>query len=239
MTKPRAWMSWSSGKDSAFALHEVRQQAAVEIIGLLTTVTETFERVAMHAVLETLVERQAEELGLPLYRVKIPSPCPNQIYESRITEAIEQAKREQVTHMVFGDLFLEDIRRYRETMLAPTGVRPLFPLWQRPTRALAQAMLASGLKAVITCVDPRQLSPAFAGRRFDESFLSDLPESVDPCGERGEFHTFVYDGPMFRHPVPIDVGDIVERDGFVFADVVPQFDSPGPSSFSVQPSPAK
>jgi len=223
MRKPKALVSWSSGKDSAFAVHEMRKQDNIEIVGLLSTVTETHERVAMHGVRVALLKRQAEELGLPLYQVAIPSPCPNQTYERRMAEAIERAQRAQVTHIVFGDLFLEDVRRYRETMLAQTGIQPLFPLWQRPTRELAQAMITSGLKAVITCVDPQQLSPSFAGMYYDATFLANLPGGVDPCGERGEFHTFVCAGPMLRHPIEIDIGETVERDGFIFADVLPKF----------------
>lgn len=223
--KPKAWMSWSSGKDSAFALHEVTKQGQFEVTALLTTVTETFGRVAMHAVREQLLKQQADELGLPLVRVNIPSPCPNEIYEARMKEAVERARLEHVTHMVFGDLFLEDVRRYRETMLAGTGITPIFPLWHRPTDGLARTMVASGLKAVITCVDPRQLSPSFAGTQYDQELLNRLPDHVDPCGERGEFHTCVYDGPMFRGAIPIKTGEIVERDGFIFADVMPQSDS--------------
>jgi uncharacterized protein (TIGR00290 family) len=223
MSKPRALVSWSSGKDSAFAFHELCKQDNIEIVGLLSTVTETYERVAMHGVRVALLKRQAQELGLPLYQVEIPSPCPNQIYERRMAEAIERAQRAQVTHIVFGDLYLEDVRRYRETMLAQTGIQPLFPLWQRPTRVLANTMIASGLKAVTTCVDPRWLSPSFAGKNYDATFLADLPGGVDPCGERGEFHTFVFDGPMMSNPIQIDIGETVERDGFIFADVLPKF----------------
>lgn len=223
MSKPRALVSWSSGKDSAFALYELRKQDNIEIVGLLSTVTETYERVAMHGVRVALLKRQAEELGLPLYQVEIPYPCPNQIYERRMAEAIESAQRAQITHIVFGDLFLEDIRRYRETMLAQTGIQPLFPLWQRPTHELAKAMITSGLKAVITCVDPQQFSPSFVGKYYDMTFLANLPGGVDPCGERGEFHTFVCDGPMLRNPIQIDIGETVERDGFIFADVLPKF----------------
>ncbi|MGQ0694390.1 MAG: ATP-binding protein [Nitrospiraceae bacterium] len=222
MSKPRALVSWSSGKDSAFAVHELWKQDNIEIVGLLSTVTQTYERVAMHGVRVALLKRQAEELGLPLHQVEIPYPCPNQIYERRMAEAIERAQRAHVTHIVFGDLFLEDVRRYRETMLAQTGIQPLFPLWQRPTRELANAMITSGLKAVITCVDPQRLSPSFAGKDYDATFLANLPGGVDPCGERGEFHTFVFDGPMMGNPIQIDIGETVERDGFVFADVLPK-----------------
>ena len=223
MSKPRALVSWSSGKDSAFVVHELRKQGDIQIVGLLSTVTDMHERVAMHGVRVALLERQAEELGLPLYQVVIPNPCPNQIYERRMAEAIESAQRAQVTHIVFGDLFLEDVRRYRETMFARSGIQPLFPLWQRSTRELADVMIASGLKAVVTCVDPQQLSSSFAGKDYDATFLANLPEGVDPCGERGEFHTFVWDGPMFGNPIQIDIGETVKRDGFIFTDVLSKF----------------
>ena len=223
MSKPRALVSWSSGKDSAFVVHELRKQGDIQIVGLLSTVTDMHERVAMHGVRVALLERQAEELGLPLYQVMIPNPCPNQIYERRMAEAIESAQRARVTHIVFGDLFLEDVRRYRETMLAQTGIQPLFPLWRRSTRELADVMIASGLKAVVTCVDPQQLSSSFAGKDYDATFLANLPEGVDPCGERGEFHTFVWDGPMFGNSIQIDIGETVERGGFIFTDVLSKF----------------
>jgi uncharacterized protein (TIGR00290 family) len=215
----KTWISWSSGKDSAFALNELRKQGQYEITGLLTTVNETFERVAMHSVRETLLIRQAEELGLPLHRIKIPHPCSNEIYEKQMHKAILEAKKQGVTHMMFGDLFLEDIRQYRERMLEPNGITPIFPIWQRPTNVLAQEMIASGFKAVVTCIDPKQLPASFAGRRFDQTFLNDLPKEVDPCGERGEFHTFVYAGPVFQNPINIKVGEIIEREGFIFTDI--------------------
>jgi uncharacterized protein (TIGR00290 family) len=215
----KTWMSWSSGKDSAFALYELRKQTEIEVVGLLTTVNETHERVAMHAVRESLLIRQAEELGLPLYQVKIPHGCSDELYTSRMTEAVGIALKEGVSHMAFGDLFLRDVKEYRETMLKPTGIQPLFPLWNRPTNSLAQEMIALGQKAIITCIDPRKLSADFAGREFDSSFISDLPKDVDPCGENGEFHSFVYDSPMFKAAIPVRVGDIVKREGFVFADL--------------------
>lgn len=215
----RAWMSWSSGKDSALALHEARQAGDVEVVGLLTTVNSTADRVAMHAVRRTLLEAQAAALGLPLHAVELPWPCPNEIYEQRMSTAVEAAVADGVERMIFGDLFLADIRAYRETSLAGTGITPMFPLWQRPTGDLAREMLTAGIRAVLTCVDPRQAPAEFAGRWFDEQLLADLPDGVDPCGENGEFHTFVVDGPGFAHPLDVEVGDIVERDGFVFADV--------------------
>lgn len=218
--RPRAWMSWSSGKDSALALHEARTAGDVEVVGLLTTVNAAADRVAMHAVRRTLLEAQAESLGLPLHIVELPWPCSNEIYEQQMSVAIETAVADGVTHMVFGDLFLEDIRAYRESKLAGTGITPVFPLWGRPTDELAQQMLAAGIRAVLTCVDPRQAPASIAGQWFDASLLDALPASVDPCGERGEFHTFVVDGPGFTQPLDVVVGEIVERDGFVFADVL-------------------
>lgn len=217
----RVLLAWSSGKDSAFALHVLRQAEDVEVVGLLTTINEAFDRVAMHAVRHSLLRAQAEAVGLPLVPVRIPWPCPNEAYERAMGEALAEAARRGVTAVAFGDLFLEDVRRYREERMRGTGLRPLFPLWGRDTRELAEEMIASGLEAVLTCVDPRVLPAAFAGRAFDEALLRDLPPGVDPCGERGEFHSFAWDGPAFGRPVPVRVGEVVERDGFVFADVLP------------------
>jgi uncharacterized protein (TIGR00290 family) len=212
-------LSWSSGKDSAWALHVLRQDPRVHVAALLTTISEVFDRVAMHAVRRPLVEAQAASAGLPLWPVAIPSPCPNEIYEERMRAAVSRARAEGFTHAAFGDLFLEDVRRYREARLAGTGIAPLFPLWHRPTRALADEMIASGLGAVLTCVDPRHLDRRFAGRTFDATLLDDLPDAIDPCGERGEFHTFCYAGPMLARPIPVTPGEVVDRDGFVFADL--------------------
>jgi uncharacterized protein (TIGR00290 family) len=218
--KPKAWLSWSSGKDSAWTLHVLRTHGEVEVVGLLTTLNGTAGRVAMHAVREELLDAQAEAAGLPLIKVVLPQhPCSNEQYEQLMREAIARAQAEGITRMAFGDLFLEDVRRYRETMLAGTGIQPLFPLWGQHTAQLADRMVAAGLRAHLTCVDPKQLSPVFAGRTFDEWLLEDLPEGVDPCGERGEFHTFAHAGPMFKEPIPIVPGEIVNRDGFVFADI--------------------
>jgi uncharacterized protein (TIGR00290 family) len=217
---PRLWLSWSSGKDSAWALHALRRQGGYEIAGLLTTINQTASRVAMHAVREDLLERQAGAAGLPLIKVPIPSPCPNEAYEAAMAEAMAKATQEKVSAVAFGDLFLEDVRRYREEKLAPTGIKPVFPIWGLETAALAREMVASGLRAHITCVDPKQLDPKFAGRTFDDAFLDDLPESVDPCGEKGEFHSFAWSGPMFSAPIPVTPGEIVTRDGFVFADLL-------------------
>jgi uncharacterized protein (TIGR00290 family) len=197
----------------------LRTRGEVDIVGLLTTLNQEAGRVAMHAVREELLDAQAEAAGLPLIKVPLPHPCSNDIYEAAMRGAIARARAEGITHMAFGDLFLEDVRRYREQMLAGTGIEPLFPLWGEPTGALAGRMVASGLRAFLTCVDPAQLSPTFAGRTFDEWLLEDLPESVDPCGERGEFHTFAYAGPMFDQPISIRPGEVVTRDGFVFADL--------------------
>jgi uncharacterized protein (TIGR00290 family) len=217
-------LAWSSGKDSAFALHVLREQG-VPVVGLLTTINEAFERVAMHAVRLELLRAQAEAVGLPLVEVRIPWPCPNQAYEAAMAAALADARTRGVTAVAFGDLFLEDVRRYREARMRGSGLEPLFPLWGRPTRALAEEMIARGQKAVLTCVDPRALPRELAGRAFDAALLRELPEAVDPCGERGEFHSFAWDGPAFRHPVPVRVGEVVEREGFVFADLLPDADS--------------
>ncbi len=214
-------MSWSSGKDSAFALAAVCGAGEFEVTRLLVTVNADAERVAMHAVRRSLLEAQADRLGIELRVVEIPSPCPNEVYEARMGDAMDEAMAAGVDAVVFGDLFLEDVRAYREEAMAPTGMSLHFPLWGRPTDVLARDMVASGVKAVLTCVDPTQLDPAFAGRAFDKELLADLPVAVDPCGERGEFHTFVWDGPGFSAPIDIEVGEVVERDGFVFCDVVP------------------
>src|SRR5271155_634272 len=222
LRRPRAWLAWSSGKDSAWALHTVRQAGEFEVVALLTTVNETHQRVAMHAVRENLLKMQAAAAGLPLVKVPIPSPCRNEIYEQAMGEAMECAQAEGVYHVIFGDLFLEDIRAYREKQLAGCGMTPVFPLWKRDTRELAREMLAGGLSAYLTCVDPRKLDRAFAGRRFDAELLAAFPPGVDPCGENGEFHTFANAGPMFREAIPVLAGEIVEREGFIFADLLPR-----------------
>jgi uncharacterized protein (TIGR00290 family) len=211
-------MSWSSGKDSAHALAEA-ERSGVEIVGLITTVNAAFDRVAMHAVRRQLLQQQARALSLPLFTVDIPSPCTNEIYEQAFGGALRRARADGITHVVFGDLFLEDIRAYREAQLAPLDLTPVFPLWGRDTRTLAREMIASGIQARLTCIDPRHLDRSFAGRSFDEELLAALPPNVDPCGERGEFHTFVTHSPRFASPLTVTAGDIVERDGFVFADL--------------------
>jgi uncharacterized protein (TIGR00290 family) len=218
-----ALLSWSSGKDSAWALHVLRQQPNVDVVGLVTTFNEVADRVAMHAVRRSLVEAQAAAAKLPLWRVPLPVPCSNADYESTMRAVITRAREEGVTHMAFGDLFLQDVREYRVRMLSDTGVEPLFPLWcsAAQTPALARTMQSNGLRAVLTCVDPKQLHESFAGRMFDAALLADLPDEVDPCGERGEFHTFCFAGPMFHREIGVQVGHTVSRDGFCFTDLVP------------------
>ncbi|HTT16981.1 MAG TPA: ATP-binding protein [Thermoplasmata archaeon] len=218
---PRAWLSWSSGKDAAFALSEVRRTREVDVVALLSVVSEAFGRVSMHGVREELLQAQARAAGLPLVTVRLPYPCPNEVYEEAMRGAMERARRDGVQAMVFGDLFLEEVRRYREERLAPLGVRAVFPLWGRPTDALARSMIEAGVHARICCLDPKRLPRSFAGRRLDATLLDELPPDVDPCGERGEFHTFVSEAPALRSPVPVRVGETVERDGFVFTDLIP------------------
>jgi uncharacterized protein (TIGR00290 family) len=214
----RVALSWSSGKDSAWTLHVLRQRADVEVVALITTLNIEFQRVAMHGVRRPVLEAQAEAVRLPLWVVGLPWPCSNEVYEQRMTEACERAIRERVEAIAFGDLFLRDVRAYREKQLNGTGLEALFPLWEIPTDQLAAAMIASGLRAKLTCVDPRQLPASFAGRDFDGTLLDELPASVDPCGERGEFHTCVYAGPLFEAPIGLEAGEVVDRDGFRFAD---------------------
>ncbi len=214
----RVLLSWSSGKDSAWTLEVLRRDPAIEVRGLLTTLNAQFDRVAMHGTRRAVLEAQARAADLPLWTIPLPWPCTNEEYERRMTEACNRAVNEGIEAIAFGDLFLEDIRAYREKQLKGTGLEPLFPLWRIPTGALAQQMIASGLRARIACVDTKQLSEEFAGREFDDALLRDLPASADPCGERGEFHTCVYAGPMFSAPLEIETGEIVDRDGFVFAD---------------------
>ncbi|NNL85144.1 MAG: adenine nucleotide alpha hydrolase [Myxococcales bacterium] len=213
-------MSWSSGKDCAWALHALRASSEVEIVGLLTTINREHSRVAMHGVRERLLEMQADALGLPLTKVFIPNPCSNAQYERAMADALDRAKRGGVTAVAFGDLFLEDIRRYREETLAPTGIEPLFPIWGQKTDQLARDMVDAGMRAYVTCVDTSQLDRSFAGRTYDRQMLEALPAGVDPCGENGEFHTFAFRGPMFSREIEVKPGALVERSGFVFADLV-------------------
>jgi uncharacterized protein (TIGR00290 family) len=218
----RVLLSWSSGKDSAWALHLLRRQPEIEVVGLLTTLNAKFQRVAMHGTRRSLLQAQAEAAQLPLWGVPLPWPCTNEVYEQRMAEVCNRAIYEKIDAVAFGDLFLPDIRAYREKQLKPTGLELLFPLWELPTQALARQMIAGGLRAKLACVDTKQLSASFAGREFDAALLDDLPPETDPCGERGEFHTCVYAGPMFARPVPLEAGEIVDRDGFVFADFQPK-----------------
>ncbi|HEY6970796.1 MAG TPA: ATP-binding protein [Candidatus Angelobacter sp.] len=217
--KKKILLSWSSGKDSAWSLHVLRQQGFYDIAGLVTTINSAFDRVAMHSSRRSLVEKQAEAAGLPLIRVPLPWPCSNADYECAMKTVCDQATAHGVEAIAFGDLFLEDIRAYRERQLKDTGLTPLFPLWRLPTDALARDMIAGGLRAKLVCIDPKKLSPEFAGRDFDEQLLRDFPAEVDPCGENGEFHSFVYGGPMFSHEIPVTVGERVQRDGFWYADL--------------------
>lgn len=214
-------LAWSSGKDSAWALDVLRREGAFDVVGLLTTFNEAFDRVAMHAVRRELVEAQAAAARLPLWPVMIPWPCSNEEYETRMRAAIAEAQEQGITRVAFGDLFLEDVRDYRIKLLAGSGIEPVFPIWSSAaeTPALVRQMLGAGLETVLTCVDPKQLDQRFVGRRLDEPLLAELPPEVDPCGERGEFHTFCYRGPMFAGDVPIRVGERVFRDGFWFADL--------------------
>jgi uncharacterized protein (TIGR00290 family) len=222
MSRPKALISWSSGKDSAFSLHEIRRAGEFDVVGALTTVTETFARVSIHGVRQEILFAQLDAAGLPARVVPIPYPCPNEIYEARMGEEIERARGQGVSHIIFGDLFLRDIRAYREQKLAGTGITPLFPLWDRPTLPLAHAMIESGLEAYLATVDLKKLPADFAGRRFDAQLLADLPEGVDPCGENGEFHTCVVAGPIFSRRLAVGTGERVERDGYGYCDLVMQ-----------------
>jgi uncharacterized protein (TIGR00290 family) len=220
-SRPKALIAWSSGKDSAWALHQVRREGACEVVGALTTVTDTFARVSMHGVREELLRAQLEAAELPAIVVPIPYPCPNDVYEARMAASLAEAKAAGVTHIIFGDLFLEDVRAYREQKLAGTGLTPLFPLWQRPTSALAREMIGAGVETYLVSVDLKQLARDFAGRRFDEHLLAELPANADPCGENGEFHSCVVAGPMLGRRIPIEHGETIERDGFAYTDLMP------------------
>jgi len=216
---PKAILSWSSGKDSAMALHRVLKSKEFEVVCLLTTVTKEFHRVSMHGVREQLLDVQAVSMGYPVEKVLIPYPCPNEVYEEKMANVLSVWKSRGVRHVIFGDLFLGDIRKYREEKLSLIDMIPVFPLWREDTATLAREMLELGFRAVVTCVDPKKLEPSFAGRHYDQAFLNDLPANVDPCGENGEFHTFTFDGPVFAKHIPVEVGEKVMRDGFQFADV--------------------
>ena len=221
MAKKRILLSWSGGKDSAWALHLFRSQPEYEVVALLTTINQHFGRVAMHGFREALLDRQAEAAGLPLWKVPLPWTCPNTVYEDLMAKACERAVAEGLHGIAFGDLFLEDIRAYRVEKLAPTGLQPIFPCWLIPTDQLARQMIEAGVRTHLVCIDPRKLDRKFAGRLFDEQLLAELPETVDPCGERGEFHTFVSAGPMFSRSIEVSPGEVVERDSFVYADLLP------------------
>jgi uncharacterized protein (TIGR00290 family) len=213
-------LSWSSGKDSAWSLHVLRQRGEYEVVGLLTTFNAEADRVAMHAVRRELVERQAAVAGLPLWVVPLPWPCSNEQYELLMSQACDKAVAEGIYGIAFGDLFLEDVRAYREKQLQNTRLKPIFPVWGMPTRALAEEMMAAGVRARLTCIDSQKLDRSFAGREFDEALLASLPETVDPCGERGEFHSFVYAGPMFSRAVSVTVGETIVREQFIFTDLI-------------------
>ena len=221
MNAPKILLSWSSGKDSAWALHVLNRVHPGRVAALLTTINQDADRVAMHGVRRELVEAQAAAAGLPLWHVLIPHPCSNDIYEARMREACTRAVAEGFTHVAFGDLFLQDVRRYREERLAGTGLTPIFPIWGIPTDALAREMIAAGVRTKLSVVDTRKLDASFAGREFDAALVADFPHGIDPCGENGEFHTFVYGGPMFSRPLAIEVGETVARDPFVFIDLCP------------------
>src|SRR5215813_4813936 len=220
VARKRVLLSWSSGKDSAWALHMLRRRSDVDVVGLLTTINERFNRVAMHAVRTDLLRRQAESAGLPLRLISLPFPCGNEVYEERMQTAIGAAQADGIEGVAFGDLFLADVRHYRERMMEGTGIAPLFPLWGRPTAELAREMTGGGLRARITCIDPRRMPASLAGKEYNGDFLGALPDGVDPCGENGEFHSFAFDGPMFNRPVEFAIGETVERDGFIFTDLL-------------------
>lgn len=228
MTRPKALLSWSTGKDSAFSLAVLREQAEVDVVGLVSTINAAADRVAMHGVRRELLLRQADAVGLPVHEVNIPWPCSNVQYEAAMSAVITAAHEQGVSRMAFGDLFLADIRAYREAKLQGSGLEPMFPLWGRDTTTLAHDMLGAGIAAMISCVDTSQLAPAFAGRSFDHELLRDLPSTADPCGENGEFHTFTWNGPGFRWPVPVRAGQTVDRDGFLFTDLLPGADADQP-----------
>lgn len=219
-SRPKALISWSSGKDSAFALHEVRRDGIHDVVGALTTVTETFGRVSIHGVRQEILQAQLDAAGLSPRVVPIPYPCPNEVYEARMSDAIAHALRDGITHMIFGDLFLEDVRAYREAKLNGTGITPVFPLWGRPTSLLAGQMIEAGFAARIATVDLAKLPAEFAGRTFDRALLADLPDGIDRCGENGEFHTCVVDGPIFTRPIAVTTGERVTRDGFAYCDLL-------------------
>lgn len=214
-------LSWSSGKDSAWALHILRQDPSIEVVGLLSVLNERYERVSMHSTRTELLDRQTEATGLPLHTVRVPDPCSNQQYDTAMEKAVNGAAAKGITLIAFGDLYLEDVRRYREQRLADTGIGTLFPLWRIPTPTLAERMFTAGIEAYISCVDLNKLPASFAGRRWSQALLKELPPGVDPCGENGEFHTIVVDGPMFKRRIDVEIGTIEQRNGFAYADILP------------------
>ncbi len=220
--KRKTLMSWSSGKDSAWALHKLQQNPEIDLVGLFCTVNKEFDRVAMHGVRVELLQKQAKSIGLPLEIIEIPNPCSNADYEKIMGQFVERVKRDNIESFAFGDLFLENIRDYREEKLKGSGIEAIFPIWGIPTDKLSREMIGSGMRAVITCIDPKQTPREFVGREYNNSFLDSLPSTMDPCGENGEFHSFVFDGPMFNEKIEILMGDIVDRDEFLFADVLPK-----------------
>jgi len=228
VSSKKVWLAWSSGKDSAWALHLLRGTDGIEVTALHTTVTEPYARVSMHAVRVNLLEAQADSAGLPLRKVLIPAPCTNEVYEAAMAQALSEARGQGVSAIAFGDIFLADLRDYRERQLARVNMEALFPLWHRDSHALAAEMMRAGLRAYVTCLDPRKLPVDLIGAAFDEAFLARLPAGIDPLGENGEFHTFAWDGPMFRNPIPVTLGESVLREGFLFQDLLPA-DTPAPA----------
>lgn len=218
LKRHKAILSWSSGKDSAYALYQVLQDPQFEIVCLLTTVTDSYKRVSMHGVREELLDLQAKATGIPMEKIRIPSPCTNEIYEEKMTEFLNRWKQKGVHHVIFGDLFLEDIRQYREKSLAKIEMQGVFPLWHQDTKLLSKKMIRDGFKAILTCVDLKKLPKEFSGRNFDADLLSNLPVGIDPCGENGEFHSFVYAGPIFKKEISIAIGETIEKEGFAFTD---------------------
>lgn len=222
MSKPKAVVAWSSGKDSAYAYHIAKEEAQFDIVGTLTTLTDKFKRVSMHGVREELLDLQVKRTGLRSYKSYIPSPCTNEIYEAKMLETTKILKANGISHVIFGDLFLEDVRDYRINQMKKANMECVFPLWKKDTTLLAQEMIDCGLRSILTCIDPTKLDVSFAGREFSPELLKDLPAHVDPCGENGEFHSVVIKGPMLDTPINVSIGDVIERDGFIFADVIPQ-----------------
>ena len=220
--KKKTFLSWSSGKDSAWALYALQQDPEIDLLALFTVMNKSYSRVSMHATRADLLKRQADSLGLTLHVINIPHPCSNKECDAIMQSFIDSANKDGIEYMAFGDLFLPDIREYRENQLRETGITPIFPIWKIPADILAQQMLSSGVEAYISCVDPRKIPKALAGRRWSETMLKEFPEDVDPCGENGEFHTVIVGGPMFRESIPIHIGETVERDGFVFTDIIPR-----------------